>query len=45
VTGASFENGLLKTDLVGEVPEAMKPRRIAINGNAGPQIVDQKRAA
>jgi molecular chaperone IbpA len=45
VTGASFENGLLKIDLVREMPEAMKPRRIAINGNAGPQIVDQKKAA
>jgi molecular chaperone IbpA len=45
VSGASFENGLLKIDLVREVPEAMKPRRIAINGNAGPQIVDQKKAA
>ena len=31
VKGASFEGGLLKIDLVREVPEAMKPRRIAIN--------------
>ena len=31
VMGASFENGLLKVDLVREMPEAMKPRRIAIN--------------
>ena len=30
VKGASFESGLLKIDLVREVPEAMKPRRIAI---------------
>jgi len=28
--GATFENGLLKIDLVREVPEAMKPRKIAI---------------
>ena len=34
VKNASFENGLLKIDLVREVPEAMKPRRIAINGGA-----------
>lgn len=34
VKGASFENGLLKIDLVREVPEAMKPRKIAI-GTAG----------
>ena len=31
VKGASFEGGLLKIDLVREIPEAMKPRRIAIN--------------
>jgi molecular chaperone IbpA len=34
VKGASFENGLLQIDLVREVPEAMKPRQIAI-GTAG----------
>ena len=32
VTGASLENGLLHIDLVREVPEAMKPRKIAIGG-------------
>jgi molecular chaperone IbpA len=32
VKGASLENGLLHVDLVREVPEAMKPRQIAING-------------
>ena len=31
VKGASLENGLLHVDLVREVPEAMKPRRIAID--------------
>ena len=30
VVGASFEDGLLYIDLVRRVPEAMKPRRIAI---------------
>jgi molecular chaperone IbpA len=30
VQGASFENGLLQVDLVRRVPEAMKPRKIAI---------------
>jgi molecular chaperone IbpA len=44
VTGASFQNGLLKIDLVREVPEAMKPRRIAISGGAN-QHIDQKKAA
>ena len=33
VKGATFDNGLLKIELVREVPEAMKPRRIAINGS------------
>ena len=32
VKDASFDNGLLKIELVREIPEAMKPRRIAING-------------
>jgi molecular chaperone IbpA len=32
VKSAAFENGLLKIELIREIPEAMKPRRIAING-------------
>ena len=32
VKSAAFENGLLKIELIREVPEAMKPRRIPING-------------
>ncbi|MGO4736075.1 Hsp20 family protein [Bosea sp. 2KB_26] len=32
VTGASLENGLLHIDLVREIPEAKKPRQIAIGG-------------
>jgi molecular chaperone IbpA len=40
VRGARFENGLLVIDLQREIPEAMKPRRIAING-AGPGDVAQ----
>ena len=43
VKGASFEDGLLNIDLVREVPEAMKPRRIAING--GQKTIEQKKAA
>ena len=35
VKGASFEHGLLEIDLVREVPEAMKPRRIEIATRAG----------
>ncbi|WP_070970192.1 Hsp20 family protein [Vibrio sonorensis] len=32
VVGAEMENGLLHVDLVREIPEAMQPRKIAING-------------
>lgn len=32
VTGASLSNGLLHIDLAREIPEAMKPRQIPING-------------
>lgn len=39
VTGASYENGLLHIDLVREVPEALKPRQIEINGTA-PKAID-----
>jgi molecular chaperone IbpA len=45
VTGASFENGLLKVDLMREVPEAMKPRRIAINGGANDNQQIEHKAA
>ena len=31
VRGARLENGLLAVDLVKEIPEAMKPRKISIN--------------
>jgi molecular chaperone IbpA len=31
VKSASFDNGLLRIELIREIPEAMKPRRIAIN--------------
>jgi molecular chaperone IbpA len=43
VKEASFRDGLLTIDLAREVPEAMKPRRIAING-AAPVQIDQKAA-
>ena len=33
VRGASLQNGLLSIDLVRNVPEAVKPRRIAVNGS------------
>jgi molecular chaperone IbpA len=43
VKGAGLENGLLHVDLVRQVPEAMKPRRIAI-GNGSPKVLDAKAA-
>jgi molecular chaperone IbpA len=45
VKQASFRDGLLVIDLVREVPEAMKPRRIQI-GTASPSPqIEQKKAA
>ena len=48
VTGATLENGLLNVELAREVPEAMKPRKIAIGGQAtSAQVIeaDAHRAA
>jgi molecular chaperone IbpA len=45
VKGASFEGGLLKIDLVRELPETMKPRRIAIETGSGTPQVEHKKAA
>jgi molecular chaperone IbpA len=47
VTGASYENGLLNVELVREVPEHKKPRKIEIGQNLGrhPVIEGQKLAA
>ena len=38
VNNAAFDNGLLKIELIREVPEAMKPRRIAINGSTASNV-------
>ncbi len=45
VKGAAFEGGLLKIDLVREVPEAMKPRRIAINASNDNQQIEHQKVA
>ncbi|TYO66871.1 Hsp20 family protein [Bradyrhizobium hipponense] len=45
VRQASFQDGLLIVDLVREVPEAMKPRRIEIAGGAPAASQIEKRAA
>ncbi|MCZ4093845.1 Hsp20 family protein [Sinorhizobium psoraleae] len=45
VTGANLANGLLAIDLVRELPEQMKPRRIEIQqAKALPPIEDHERA-
>jgi len=38
VKGAAFDNGLLQIELIREIPEAMKPRTIAIHGASGSNV-------
>ena len=38
VTGALHENGMLHIDLIREIPEALKPRRIEITKGSTPQM-------
>jgi molecular chaperone IbpA len=45
VKQASFTDGLLVIELAREIPEAMKPRRIAISGGSASAQIDQKKAA
>jgi molecular chaperone IbpA len=46
VTGASLVNGLLNIDLAREVPEAMKPRKIAVATSGGKgRVIESKTAA
>src|ERR1700712_2111056 len=47
VKGADFDGGLLKIELVREIPEAMKPRRISIEGSPASNVrqIDGKSAA
>lgn len=45
VESANLEDGLLIIDLVREVPDAMKPRRIAIGGRAPLAVVDSDQAS
>jgi molecular chaperone IbpA len=44
VANAKLENGLLNIELVREIPEALKPRKIAI-GNDNVQRIEQRQAA
>jgi molecular chaperone IbpA len=43
VAGADLSDGLLRIELMREVPEAMKPRKIAIGGEA-PAAIDARSA-
>ncbi|HUP67995.1 MAG TPA: Hsp20 family protein, partial [Sphingomicrobium sp.] len=38
VKGADLKDGLLAIDLVREIPEAMKPRKIDIGGSAAKRV-------
>ncbi len=40
VKGAVLEHGLLHVDLVREIPEAMKPRQIAIGTGQGARVIE-----
>lgn len=45
VTNAKLENGLLNIQLVREVPEALKPRKVQIETSAAePQLLEKKAA-
>lgn len=44
VVGASLDNGLLTIDLVRELPEALKPRKIEIGGKPSVQLLDRQAA-
>lgn len=44
VVGATLENGLLAIELVREIPEELKPRRISITSTAGsPSVATDNR--
>jgi molecular chaperone IbpA len=47
VVGAAFDNGMLTIDLVREVPEALKPRKIVIGDASSDnvQVLEQRQAA
>ncbi|HEY1075789.1 MAG TPA: Hsp20 family protein [Fontimonas sp.] len=45
VDGATLKNGLLHVELVRRVPEAAKPRRIAVNAAPNPNVVSIEQAA
>ena len=42
VTAAGYDNGLLNIELLREVPEHKKPRRIEIDGQSAPKTIEGK---
>lgn len=44
VTGASLLNGLLHIELKREIPESLKPRKIAIGGGEAAKTIESKAA-
>ena len=45
VRGADLKDGLLAIELVREIPEAMKPKKIAVNGAGAPEAITHQAAA
>jgi molecular chaperone IbpA len=45
VSGAHLKNGLLRIELKRELPEAMKPRKIAIGAEQSPKVIDARKAS
>lgn len=45
VTGAELADGLLHISLKRTIPEALKPRSIAIKSASAPKVIDAKQAA
>jgi molecular chaperone IbpA len=45
VTGANLHNGMLTIDLVREIPESAKPRRIEIASGGQQKLIEGKQAA
>jgi molecular chaperone IbpA len=44
VVGAKLDKGLLNIELIREVPEALKPRKIAIDGSDNVQLIERQAA-
>ena len=44
VVSAKLDNGLLNIELVREIPETLKPRKILIDGGDNVQVLERKAA-